>query len=65
VNKNILFIYLACSIVDVMMEIITIHTCINLKKGHIINILKENMVQPLLMSTSVLLLAIECIRMIA
>jgi hypothetical protein len=38
-----------------MMEIMTIHRRINLKKGHITNILKENVVQPLLMSTNALL----------
>jgi T-complex protein 1 subunit delta len=34
------------------------------RKGQITNILEENVVQPLLVSTSALSLATECVRMI-
>jgi len=37
---------------------------INVRKGQITNILEENVVQPLLVSTSALSLATECVRMI-
>lgn len=37
---------------------------INVRKGQITNILEENVVQPLLVSTSAITLAIECVRMI-
>ncbi|KAF6149200.1 hypothetical protein GIB67_026056 [Kingdonia uniflora] len=37
---------------------------INVRKGQIINILEENVVQPLLVSTSAITLATECVRMI-
>ena len=37
---------------------------INVRKGTITNILDENVVQPLLVSTSALSLATECVRMI-
>lgn len=37
---------------------------INVRKGQITNILEENVVQPLLVSTSAVTLAIECVRMI-
>ena len=35
-----------------------------MRKGQITNILEENVVQPLLVSTSALSLATECVRMI-
>jgi len=34
------------------------------RKGQITNILEENVVQPLLVSTSAITLATECVRMI-
>uniref|UniRef100_A0A0E0EZV8 T-complex protein 1 subunit delta n=1 Tax=Oryza meridionalis TaxID=40149 RepID=A0A0E0EZV8_9ORYZ len=37
---------------------------INVRKGRITNILEENVVQPLLVSTSAITLACECVRMI-
>lgn len=37
---------------------------INVRKGQITNILEENVVQPLLVSTSAIMLACECVRMI-
>ena len=37
---------------------------INVRKGTITNILDENVVQPLLVTTSALSLATECVRMI-
>ena len=37
---------------------------INVRKGQITNILEENVVQPLLVSTSAITLACECVRMI-
>lgn len=37
---------------------------INVRKGSITNILEENVVQPLLVSTSAIGLAAECVRMI-
>ena len=37
---------------------------INVRKGCISNILEENVVQPVLVSTSALKLATECVRMI-
>lgn len=37
---------------------------INVRKGQITNILEENVVQPLLVSTSAITLATECVRMI-
>lgn len=40
------------------------NTGINVRKGQITNILEENVVQPLLVSTSALSLATECVRMI-
>eukprot|EP00245_Coleochaete_scutata_P003248 TRINITY_DN14737_c0_g1_i1.p1 TRINITY_DN14737_c0_g1~~TRINITY_DN14737_c0_g1_i1.p1 ORF type:complete len:533 (+),score=114.60 TRINITY_DN14737_c0_g1_i1:111-1709(+) len=41
-----------------------INTGINVRKGTITNILEENVVQPLLVSTSAISLATECVRMI-
>ncbi len=41
-----------------------VNTGINVRKGQITNILEENVVQPLLVSTSALSLATECVRMI-
>lgn len=41
-----------------------INTGINVRKGQITNILEENVVQPLLVSTSAISLATECVRMI-
>lgn len=41
-----------------------IHTGINVRRGCITNILEENVVQPLLVSTSAVSLASECVRMI-
>lgn len=41
-----------------------INTGINVRKGQITNILEENVVQPMLVSTSALSLATECVRMI-
>ncbi|RRT84094.1 hypothetical protein BHE74_00001538 [Ensete ventricosum] len=41
-----------------------INTGINVRKGQITNILEENVVQPLLVSTSAITLATECVRMI-
>ena len=35
-----------------------------MRKGQITNILEENVVQPLLVSTSAIMLATECVRMI-
>lgn len=35
-----------------------------MRKGQITNILEENVVQPLLVSTSAITLATECVRMI-
>jgi len=40
------------------------NTGINVRKGQITNILEENVVQPLLVSTSAITLACECVRMI-
>ena len=40
------------------------NTGINVRKGQITNILEENVVQPLLVSTSAISLACECVRMI-
>ncbi|VFQ87191.1 unnamed protein product [Cuscuta campestris] len=40
------------------------NTGINVRKGQITNILEENVVQPLLVSTSAISLATECVRMI-
>jgi len=40
------------------------NTGINVRKGQITNILVENVVQPMLVSTSALSLATECVRMI-
>ena len=49
----------------------TLHSCqgekaagINVRKGTITNILEENVVQPLLVSTSSITLASECVRSI-
>ncbi|CAL0332562.1 unnamed protein product [Lupinus luteus] len=41
-----------------------INAGINVRKGQITNILEENVVQPLLVSTSAITLASECVRMI-
>ncbi|XP_075505075.1 T-complex protein 1 subunit delta [Primulina tabacum] len=41
-----------------------INAGINVRKGQITNILEENVVQPLLVSTSAISLAAECVRMI-
>lgn len=41
-----------------------VNTGINVRKGTITNILEENVVQPLLVSTSAISLATECVRMI-
>ncbi|GLJ45386.1 hypothetical protein SUGI_0955500 [Cryptomeria japonica] len=41
-----------------------VNTGINVRKGQITNILEENVVQPLLVSTSAISLATECVRMI-
>ncbi|KAK4381218.1 T-complex protein 1 subunit delta [Sesamum angolense] len=41
-----------------------INAGINVRKGQITNILEENVVQPLLVSTSAISLATECVRMI-
>ncbi|KAI4374484.1 hypothetical protein MLD38_012472 [Melastoma candidum] len=41
-----------------------INAGINVRKGQITNILEENVVQPLLVSTSAIMLATECVRMI-
>ncbi|EFJ35479.1 hypothetical protein SELMODRAFT_80665 [Selaginella moellendorffii] len=41
-----------------------VNTGINVRKGQITNILEENVVQPLLVSTSAVSLATECVRMI-
>lgn len=41
-----------------------INAGINVRKGQITNILEENVVQPLLVSTSAIALATECVRMI-
>ncbi|KAH9802157.1 T-complex protein 1 subunit delta [Citrus sinensis] len=41
-----------------------INSGINVRKGQITNILEENVVQPLLVSTSAITLAAECVRMI-
>ncbi|KAI3914672.1 hypothetical protein MKW92_011346 [Papaver armeniacum] len=41
-----------------------INAGINVRKGKITNILEENVVQPLLVSTSAITLAAECVRMI-
>ncbi|XP_020272063.1 T-complex protein 1 subunit delta [Asparagus officinalis] len=41
-----------------------INAGINVRKGQITNILEENVVQPLLVSTSAITLAAECVRMI-
>ncbi|XP_012857017.1 PREDICTED: LOW QUALITY PROTEIN: T-complex protein 1 subunit delta [Erythranthe guttata] len=41
-----------------------INAGINVRKGQITNILEENVVQPLLVSTSAVTLATECVRMI-
>jgi T-complex protein 1 subunit delta len=41
-----------------------INTGINVRKGVVTNILDENVVQPLLVSTSAISLAAECVRMI-
>ncbi|KAJ0713830.1 putative chaperonin ATPase [Helianthus annuus] len=41
-----------------------INAGINVRKGQITNILEENVVQPLLVSTSAITLATECVRMI-
>mmetsp|Transcript_38155 Transcript_38155/g.73180 ORF Transcript_38155/g.73180 Transcript_38155/m.73180 type:complete len:544 (+) Transcript_38155:102-1733(+) len=41
-----------------------IHHGINVRKGTVTNILDENVVQPLLVSTSAITLATECVRMI-
>jgi T-complex protein 1 subunit delta len=41
-----------------------VNTGINVRKGQITNILEENVVQPMLVSTSALSLATECVRMI-
>ncbi|BBN14746.1 T-complex protein 1 subunit delta [Marchantia polymorpha subsp. ruderalis] len=41
-----------------------VNTGINIRKGQITNILEENVVQPLLVSTSAISLATECVRMI-
>jgi T-complex protein 1 subunit delta len=41
-----------------------INTGINVRKGQITNILEENVVQPLLVSTSAMTLATECVRML-
>ncbi|KAK1301530.1 hypothetical protein QJS10_CPB12g00295 [Acorus calamus] len=41
-----------------------VDTGINVRKGQITNILEENVVQPLLVSTSAVTLAAECVRMI-
>jgi len=40
------------------------HAGINVRKGHISNIVKENVLQPLLVSSSALTLAAECVRCI-
>ena len=40
------------------------NTDVNMRKGQITNILEENMVQPLLVTTSAISLACECVRMI-
>ena len=40
------------------------HAGINVKKGCITNMLEENVVQPLLVTTSAITLATECVRMI-
>lgn len=41
-----------------------VNTGINVRKGTVTNILEENVVQPLLVSTSAISLATECVRMI-
>lgn len=41
-----------------------IHHGINVRKGTVTNILDENVVQPLLVTTSAITLATECVRMI-
>ncbi|KAK9105838.1 hypothetical protein Scep_022682 [Stephania cephalantha] len=41
-----------------------INAGINVRKGQITNILEENVIQPLLVSTSAITLATECVRMI-
>ncbi|GBG89754.1 hypothetical protein CBR_g49606 [Chara braunii] len=41
-----------------------VNTGINVRKGIVTNILEENVVQPLLVSTSAISLAAECVRMI-
>lgn len=40
------------------------HSGINVRRGSVTNMLEENVVQPLLVSTSALTLATECVRMI-
>ena len=41
-----------------------INTGINVRKGQITNILEENVVHPLLVSTSAMTLGTECVRML-
>lgn len=41
-----------------------INTGINVRKGQITNILEENVIQPLLVTTSAVTLSTECVRMI-
>ena len=43
--------------------LVQINAGINVRKGTITNILDENVVQPLLVSTSAISLATECVRM--
>ena len=40
------------------------HAGINVRRGTVSNMLEENVVQPLLVTTSALTLATECVRMI-
>jgi T-complex protein 1 subunit delta len=40
------------------------HAGLNVRKGAITNMLEENVVQPLLVTTSAITLATECVRMI-
>ena len=40
------------------------HAGINVRRGSVTNMLEERVVQPLLVSTSALTLATECVRMI-
>ena len=43
--------------------VVQVNAGINVRKGTITNILDENVVQPLLVSTSAISLATECVRM--